>query len=36
MDLPISKDEMIKMINSKGISVVVNASSKEKVIIKTI
>jgi VanZ family protein len=35
-DIPLSKKEIIDLINHKGISVVVNASSKEKIIIKTI
>ena len=35
-DMPFSKAEMLDMITSKGISVNVNASSNEKVIIKTI
>lgn len=35
-DLPFSKTELIEMISNKGINVQVNASSKEKVYIKTI
>lgn len=34
-DIPFSKTELLEMISSKGISVNVNASSNEKVIIKT-
>lgn len=35
-DMPFSKTELLQMITSKNISIVVNASTKEKVIIKTI
>jgi len=36
MDMPITKAELIKIVNSKGIKIKVNAHTKEKVIIKTI
>jgi VanZ family protein len=35
-DMPITKAELIKIVNSKGIKIKVNAHTKEKVIIKTI
>ncbi len=35
-DIPFSKTELLQMITSKNISIVVNTSTKEKVIIKTI
>lgn len=35
-DMPISKAELLKIVNSKGIKVKVNAHTKEKIIIKTI
>lgn len=35
-DIPISKNEMLSLINNKGIKIQVNASTKEKVYIKTI
>ncbi len=36
MNIPISKEEIYKLINSKNIKIIVNASTKEKIIIKTI
>lgn len=35
-DMPISKNDLIKMVNSKNIKIKVNAHSNEKIIIKTI
>ena len=36
MNIPLSKSEMLKIITSKDIRLVVNTSTKEKIIIKTI